>query len=764
RPMAKAGRAIKVTPEEPQRAIGFITSGGDSPGMNAAVRAIVRTALDLPAPVYAITEGYAGMCAGDPHFRKMSWDSVGGILHQGGTVIGTARSKRFYQPEGRRIAVKNLVDHGIDRLVVIGGDGSLTGAQALKSEWDTHILDLTAIGELPEDSLDRHPSLRLVGLPGSIDNDLSGTDMTIGADTALHRITEAVDAIVSTAASHQRIFIVEVMGRNCGYLALNGALATGADWVAIPENPPATEDWEDDLCSLLHKARDAGRRQSVIILAEGARNARGDLITSLGLKNSLQESLEEEVRVTVLGHVQRGGSPSAFDRNLGTILGYAAVRTLAENEGEDLSVMIGMQGNRVSHTPLADCLNKCQALAQHVQNREFAEAIDLRGRSFQESLRVFRTVSRIVPHPAVDSSRRLRLAVMNAGAPAAGMNTAVRTAARMGLDAGHEIFGVEGGFRGLISGRINPLDWNQVAEWATMGGSMLGTNRTVPDASDFLQAARNLERFNIEGLLMIGGWSGYESVYKLTKERENFPAFNIPMICLPATIDNDLPGSEISIGADTALNNIIWALDKVKHSAVASRRCFVVEVMGRSCGYLAAMSGLASGAERVYLPEEGITLENLQEDLHLLIKGFRMGKRLGLMVRNENASMTYTTQFIASLFEEEGGDLFEVRQAILGHLQQGGDPSPFDRIQATRLATRSIEYLMEEAAHDRSTAAFIGVSGGVVMFTPVEEFPRLVDETAMRPKEQWWMDLRPIIRLLAAPCPREMETNPENPA
>ena len=222
---------------------------------------------------------------------------------------------------------------------------------------------------------------------------------------------------------------------------------------------------------------------------------------------------------------------------------------------------------------------------------------------------------------------------------------------------------------------------------------------------------------------------------------------------MPASIDNNLPGSELSIGADTALNSIVEAVDKIKQSAVASRRCFVVEVMGHNCGYLALMSGLATGAERVYLPEEGITLHDLQLDVEHLKDGFRKGKRLGLMIRSENANPIYTTNFIEALFEEEGGDLFEARHAVLGHLQQGGDPTPFDRILATRFAIYCIDRLIAEVEQTRPTASFIGLQEGHIKFNQMEDMPRMSDRDAQRPKEQWWMSLRPIARVMAQPCP-----------
>jgi 6-phosphofructokinase 1 len=262
-----------------------------------------------------------------------------------------------------------------------------------------------------------------------------------------------------------------------------------------------------------------------------------------------------------------------------------------------------------------------------------------------------------------------------------------------------------------------------------------------------------MEEYEIDGLLVVGGWAGYQAAHRLWSHRGSYPAFDIPITCLPASINNNLPGSEISIGADTALNNIVGVVDKIKQSAVAARRCFVVEVMGRHCGYLALMGGLATGAERVYLHEEGVTLRDMQADLEHLVSGYKKGKRLGLMIRNEAANDVYSTQFMAALFEEECGDLFEVRQAILGHLQQGGNPSPFDRIQATRLAKRCIDHMIEEAKSGGTAASFIGVTGGKVQFISLEDLPRMVIDPLQRPKEQWWMDLRPIAKLLAQPGP-----------
>ena len=237
-------------------------------------------------------------------------------------------------------------------------------------------------------------------------------------------------------------------------------------------------------------------------------------------------------------------------------------------------------------------------------------------------------------------------------------------------------------------------------------------------------------------------------------QRERFPAFDLPIVCLPASIDNNLPGSELAVGSDTALNNIVGAVDKIKTTAVASQRCFVVEVMGRRCGYLALLSAFATGAERVYMNEDGVTLADLQRDLERLKQRFRAGKRLGLLIRNEEANPFYTTPFLCALFEQEGGGLFDVRQAILGHLQQGGDPSPFDRILATWLAALSVDYLVTRAEQERSgAAAFVGIREGKLKVTPFAELSELMDLENQRPREQWWRKLAPVVELLAVPGP-----------
>ncbi len=731
-------------------ALGVLTSGGDAPGMNAAVRAVVRTALAHGVEIYAIYEGYEGLIQGGSCIRKLGWNDVGGILQRGGTIIGTARSKAFRTREGRLQAAYHLLERGIDSLVVIGGDGSLTGADLFRREWPDLVGDLVKRGQIAHDVAEQHRVLTIAGLVGSIDNDMYGTDMTIGADTALHRITAAVDAIASTAASHQRSFVVEVMGRNCGYLALMAAIATGAEWVLIPESPPSG-DWEEMMCKVLKAGRAAGRRDTIVIVAEGACDRHGEPISSAYVKQVLEERLGEDTRVTLLGHVQRGGSPSVFDRNLSTILGYTVVEALLSPTPDTEPQLFGIQSNRITRAPLMHCVEQTHAVAEAITAHDYERAMQLRGPSFRAAFRTHRTLMRAMPHAPVPGQQCFRFAILHADGPAPGMNTAVRAAVRLGVDQGHTMLGVRNGFEGLIAGDIEELHWGSVNGWVSRGGCELGTSRTIPSEADLPAIAHALESHGIQGLLLIGGVAGYQAMAQLDRHREDFPAFDIPFICLPASIDNNLPGCELSIGADTALNNIADAVDKIKQVGVAYRRCYVVEVMGRYCGYLAFMSGLATGAEIVYMHEDPITLRTLQAGLVQLAAGFEQNKQLGLIIRNELANPTYTTAFIADLFGEEGRGRFDVRHATLGHLQQGGDPTPFDRIEGTRLATACIEFLVGQARQHSAEGSCIGLQEGEIRFSQLADVLSRMDAELQRPTTQWWRQLLPIAALMAQP-------------
>lgn len=735
-------------PENQPLRIGVLTSGGDAQGMNAAVRGVVRTALHEGAEVFAVYEGYQGMVDGGDGIRQVEWDDVGSVLHKGGTVIGTFRSKDFRERAGRLAAAANLVDRGIDRLVVIGGDGSLSGLDLFRQEWAGLLAELVASCRITQADADAHPALMIAGLVGSIDNDLVGTDMTIGADSALHRIVEAIDALASTAASHQRSFVVEVMGRHCGYLALMSAIAGGADYVLIPEHPPAP-GWEDRMCAELKRGRAAGRRDSIVVVAEGAQDREGDRITADDVRAVIEERLHEDTRVTILGHVQRGGRPSAYDRWASTWLGYAAAREVLAATPETEGVVIGIKGNRIARVPLMQAVERTREVPRLIAEQDYDGAMALRGGSFTEMTRIFADLSE-PPRTASDPDAK-RIAVVHAGGLAPGMNAAARAAVRLGIERGHTMLGVRGGFPGLRDGDISELSWGDVEGWTQPGGAELGIRREVPSVEHLYSISRALEEHQVDALLVIGGFNAYLSAHLLHGERDRYPAFRMPIVCVPASIDNNLPGSELAIGADTALNNIVDSIDRIKQSASATRRCFVVETMGRWCGYLSLMGGLAAGAERIYLHEEGISLADLERDVEWLQESFAGGRGLWLAVRNERASEQYTTDWLARLFEQESQGRYDVRQSVLGHTQQGGDPSPFDRILATRLSAFAIDLLTRDLEDGETGGHCIGLADGALRAQPLAHVMDAVDPQFRRPREQWWLSLRPVVEAVTRP-------------
>lgn len=743
----KTGEPIKV---------GVLTSGGDAQGMNAVVRAAVRTALAAGAQPYAIYEGWEGAVSGGKSIREMDWSSVGSILGRGGTAIGTARSAAFRTYEGRQQAVENLVNVGIDRLIVIGGDGSLTGADQFREEWKGHLEQLVAAGRITGDQADRHPDLTLIGLVGSIDNDLVGSDMTIGTDSALARIVDAMDMIASTAASHQRTFIVEVMGRRCGYLPLMAAVAGGADYVFTPETP-AGPAWPEEMASKLAAGRRAGRRESIIVVAEGARDTSGEKITTDDIRDVLQDRLGEDARITILGHIQRGGAPSAYDRWMSTLLGYCAAQEVLEPSAVGQASILGVRRNRVTRLPLEQTIADTSAVEGLVSAGDYDAARKARGTSYYQMGEIFEILSAppstspsdLLSGEGEDAGDPKRVAILHAGGLAPGMNTAARAAVRLGLHRGWTILGVQGSWAGLANEDLRTLVWDDVEGWAFDGGAVLGTRRNVPTKADYYGLARAIERNEIDGLIVIGGFAAYEAVRDMGEELVNFPALRIPMVLIPTTIDNNLPGSELSIGADTAINNAVWALDRMKESAAASRRCFVAEAMGRKCGYLALMAGMASGAEYVYLNEEPLTLEGLSHDISLLKRSFEAGRNVFLVVMNEETSTHYDRRFLAQAMEAAGEGLFDVRNSALGYIQQGGVPTAFDRLLATRFANAAIKELKHQFEQSKAKAVYLGVVPEGMITQPISTMNQKIDFEARRPKNQWWLPLRNVTEIVS---------------
>ncbi|XP_051785293.1 ATP-dependent 6-phosphofructokinase, platelet type isoform X4 [Erpetoichthys calabaricus] len=739
------------------KAIGVLTSGGDAQGMNAAVRAVVRMGIYVGAKVYFVHEGYQGMVDGGDNIEEATWESVSSMLQVGGTVIGSARCKEFRTHEGRLKAACNLVQRGITNLCVIGGDGSLTGANLFREEWSGLLDELLQAGKIDNEAVLKYSHLNIVGMVGSIDNDFCGTDMTIGTDSALHRIIEVVDAIMTTAQSHQRTFVLEVMGRHCGYLALVSALACGADWVFIPEMPPA-DGWEDLMCTKLSENRARKKRLNIIIVSEGAIDSNNKSITSEHIKDLVVKCLGFDTRVTILGHVQRGGTPSAFDRILASRMGVEAVLALLEASPDTPACVVSLCGNQSVRLPLMECVQMTQEVQKAMDEGKFEEAVRLRGRSFENNLNTYKLLAHRKPQSELPHSS-FNVAVLNVGAPAAGMNAAVRSAVRVGITEGHKMFAVNDGFEGFARGEIKEIHWGDVGGWTGQGGSLLGTKRTLP-AKYIEKIAEQMRINNINALLVIGGFEAYLGLSELLASRGKYDEFCVPMVMVPATVSNNVPGSDFSIGADTALNAITDTCDRIKQSASGTkRRVFIIETMGGYCGYLASVGGLAAGADAAYIFEEPFDIRDLQSNVEHLTEKMKTSIQRGLVLRNENSNENYTTDFIYQLYSEEGKGVFDCRKNVLGHMQQGGSPSPFDRNFGTKIAAKAMLWISRKLketyrqgrvfANTEDSVCLLGMHRRALIFQPVVQLKEETDFVHRIPNEQWWLKLRPLMKILA---------------
>ena len=315
---------FELARELPHMKVAVLTSGGDAPGMNASVRSVARTAFSLGWQPMKVESGYKGLLEG--RISPIDRRKLGGIIGRGGTLLGTQRSSRFQTSEGLQAAARRLEELEVEGLVVIGGEGSLTGA-----------LKLSELG------------VKVVGIPATIDNDVWGTEISIGVDTALNTALETIDRIKDTASSHNRAHVIEVMGRNCGYLALMSAIAGGAEAVLVPEFEPDPED----LISFIRKAYEQGKSHFIIVAAEGAK------LPAAEFHEYVNSTGTYESRLTVVGHAQRGGDPTAFDRILGSRLGTAAVETLAEGEH---GVMVALRGELIGSLPLEEIIGRLRPL------------------------------------------------------------------------------------------------------------------------------------------------------------------------------------------------------------------------------------------------------------------------------------------------------------------------------------------------------------------------------------------------------------------
>src|SRR5271154_426923 len=365
----------------------------------------------------------------------------------------------------------------------------------------------------------------------------------------------------------------------------------------------------------------------------------------------------------------------------------------------------------------------------------------------------------------------MRIAIVHVGAPAGGMNPATRAAVAYCLTRGHTPIAIHNGFPGLQRhhadkplGSVREVKWLDTDEWVNEGGSEIGTNRGLP-SEDLPKTAECFGLYKFDALFVVGGFEAFTAVSELRKARDKYPSFRIPLVVLPATVSNNVPGTEYSLGSDTCLNTLISFCDAIRQSASSSRRrVFVIETQGGRSGYLATMAGLSIGALCVYIPEEGINIHMLARDIEFLRENFKNDQgasRAGkIILRNERASSTYTTQFIADMIKEEARGRFESRAAVPGHFQQGGKPSPMDRIRALRMAIKCMQFIenftgtsKEDLMKDELSAVVIGIQGAQVAFSAMGGDKGLekveTDWKSRRPKNEFWLKMKDTVDVLS---------------
>jgi 6-phosphofructokinase 1 len=830
--------------------IGILTSGGDAPGMNSAVKSIVRLSLKNEMTIFGIYRGYEGMIRGD--IRKLGWNSETKESGQGGTTLLSVRCKKFYTREGRKEAAYNLYVRGINSLAILGGDGSITGAVTLKNEFRELCMELDKEGRFDEikrncnmqesstssnnkglvdllkDNIkreirnkenfqkakhekaeieDSHKNdessknsslsienlndilsefsddessenfmmqseqfydLKIVAIPCTIDNDIHGTDLSLGADTALHRISEVVDRLITTMRSHKRTFVLECMGNKAGWLALMSAFANNADFVMIPE--VYMKDWKEQMILTVKTAYNNHKPNIFVFISEGIVDENGERITLNDVEKVIRDA-GMDVRSLKIGHIQRGGTTSAQDRIIGTLSGIKAVEYFMSDETE--SKLVALKNDKYELISLESVIEENNKIEQYIKNSMLENVFLSRGLLFNriytcfEKHRKLKVAKYYVDHlyPREDkisrihaineqkfiediSDRRVidnlrnfdiskleatkdgsRIAILTDGIRVPGMNTILNTLVQYGICRNLEIFYFLDGYDGVEALRVRKANIFEFSKSANDGGSALGTSNSKELDTDMLN--RKLSEMKIDHLIVIGGARNL----KIVKAIKN-------SFLIPTSSKNNIPGTSKSIGCDTSLNIIALATDSCLLSAYSMKKTImIVETGGDNCGYLSIMGGIAAGAFDIFYPED-CSIErvvNIKKRLNDLFK--RQKRHSIVLLRNENTFDKMSTDSLCKILSSD--TKFKSYFSILGHFQKGLSPSPIDRINSNLIAIETLN-----SAFEGKESGVIGMVGFMPAYAPIDRVLEDYDADKDTVKNPEWLKLADVCSFL----------------
>lgn len=699
------------------RRIAILTGGGDAPGMNAAVRAVSRLALGRNWEVYGIRHGFYGLMKlaktpiidlkNCPHVLPMKWDTTSWAIRDGGSCLGTIRCPELKGNDNLASQIaKKLCVLKIDGLVVIGGNGSLQGAHAI------HAASM-------EEGKVNDCKLGVVVIPASIDNDIPLTEMSIGVDTALNVIVECADKLVDTIAAVNRVVVMEVMGRDCGYLAVRGALATGAEAVFSPEHR-ITNDELNHLLDRLREEYRIARRHALVVVGEGAAKGMSPTeyirnyieVGKVGDRIRDDDSPPWDVRATILGHLQRGGPTSAFDRILATRMGSAAVNILAKDTSK-MPEMVTLKDGKIDSVSTKDVIERIH------DGETSASVADL-----QEMVELTKVVS-LIPEREPAKVAEGTIAVLTAGADAPGMNMALRAVSRSTRNKCRmKTIGFENGFHGLISNNYRELTWETISENPTeatelpvdlhrRAGSILGCLRREDQfTSEECECIRStLQEHKIRGLVVIGGLNSCLR----TLELSDFLGedYKLPIVVIPASIDHGLPGTHATLGYDSALNVIVSSSDHIIDTGQATDRVSIVETMGGEMGALALAGALASGTELALIPEtcrDEKDVHNALDNLSKRMASYEPPRKFATILIKSGLYDGYDVSKIQG-YASRAFDT-EVRVTELGYTQRGGSTSYYDRMLGTQMGASAVDLIYDCIETNSNDAKLLQLLGG----------------------------------------------------